>query len=97
MRPVQCAPRGSSYAISHESQSCVLRSAGSSGSVACCVLGRLCRARCVVMSTEVTQLRCTERGFRYGTGRSSRATKRFGVQPVYLACTICTCDALPPR
>ena len=24
MRPVQCAPRGSSYAISHESQSCVL-------------------------------------------------------------------------
>jgi hypothetical protein len=35
MRPVQCAPRGSSYAISHESQSCVL-SAGSS--TLCCVL-----------------------------------------------------------
>jgi hypothetical protein len=66
MRPVQCAPRGSSYAISHESQSCVL-SAGSSGSVACCVLGRLWTVSCVVivMSTEVT-----ERRTRNGNGDS---------------------------
>jgi len=64
MRPVQCAPRGSSYAISHESQSCVL-----SLPVRLALLRVACWGDCVVRGHEVT-----ERGFRYGTrdGRVAR-------------------------
>ena len=54
MRPVQCAPRGSSYAISHESQSCVL-----SLPVRLALLRVACWGDCVVRGHEVT-----ERGFR---------------------------------
>jgi len=78
MRPVQCAPRGSSYAISHESQSCVL-----SLPVRLALLRVACWGDCVVCVVRGHEV--TERGFRYGTRerRSSRAIQ-FGVKPVYL-------------
>ena len=75
MRPVQCAPRGSSYAISLHMRVRVVCS--------------VCRFvwLCCVLRVGETVSRAWSRGdrngaFRYGTGRSSRATKRFGVQPV---------------
>jgi hypothetical protein len=66
MRPVQCAPRGSSYAISHESQSCVL-----SLPVRLALLRVACWGDCVVRGHEVT-----ERGFRYGTPRDGTVESR---------------------
>ena len=54
----------------------------------CCVLRVGETVSCVVMSTEVTERRTGIPLRGYGTGRSSRATKRFGVQPVYLCIRI---------
>jgi hypothetical protein len=83
MRPVQCAPRGSSYAISHESQSCVL-----SLPVRLALLRVACWGDCVVRGHEHGGDRERQRatGFRfryaYGTGRSSRRDKT-------IRCTTC--------
>ena len=107
MRPVQCAPRGSSYAISHESQSCVLSLPVRLALLRVACWGDCVSVSCVVMSTEVTD--ASERGFRIrdGTVESRDKTIRcttcvfvysnIVVLHQILSCTICTCDALPPR